>query len=446
MAVALKAVGCRVFAVCPPRGHSLPLTRAIEQLFDYAALRPVSSLCASIAASKPDLIVPCDDLAVQHLQELHRRCSQPGSGCDAEMAKLIENSLGSPEFFDVTTRRFELNRAARDLGILVPETALISEPGDLTRFESRQPFPWILKVDGSWGGHGVRIVHSMAEAQRALSDLMAPVGLGAALKRWAVNRDPYWLVHSLRPSTPRVTVQSYIAGRPANSAISSRNGKLLAGLCVEVISALSLTGSSTVVRVIEHRPMMEASQRIAEVLHLTGFYGFDFMIEERTGLSYLIEMNPRCTPLVPFQMGPGRDMVGALCSEISGGACVGRPITTDKTEIAYFPQAWRSNPNSEHLTTGYHDVPWAQTAFVEDLLRIPWPDRSLLARLWNRCRKMTFEDRVAQGIHFDDLGDEDDCGHSEHPANARTGSPKHRARVVRRAVRHLIGARELRAD
>jgi hypothetical protein len=75
------------------------------------------------------------------------------------------------------------------------------------------------------------------------------------------------------------------------------------------------------------------------------------MIENHSGIAYLIEMNPRCTPLCHFQLGPGRDLVGALCAGVSGKPATPRPVTTTEQQIAYFPQAWRSNPESPLIRT-----------------------------------------------------------------------------------------------
>jgi len=43
--------------------------------------------------------------------------------------------------------------------------------------------------------------------------------------------------------------------------------------------------------------MIETVKRIVSALHLTGLIGFDFMIETGTGAAWVIEMNPRNTPV-----------------------------------------------------------------------------------------------------------------------------------------------------
>lgn len=400
MSLALKDAGCNVIALCPARGHSILKTRAVQRSFTYSSLYPVRSLRHAITISKPDFIVPCDDIAVRHLHELYALSKTANDTVADSVASLIERSIGSPDSYGKTTARNEVMLAARELGLRVPETSLISGVGDLDDYRREHAFPWVLKVDGTWGGLGVRIVNNINEAKEAFSKLSSPLGALPAVKRLFVNRDPYWLLPCFEGSRPAVTVQSYIQGRPANSAIASLNGKVLAGVSVEVIGALSLTGSSSVVRVVENRQMMHASEQLVARLGLSGFHGFDFMIEAHSGIAYLIEMNPRCTPLCPLPLGHGRDMVSALCGKLSGDSPILRPGTIDQDVIAYFPQAWRWNPNSGLLRTSYHDVPWEHPELVEDLMKLPWPDRSLLAQVSNRFRRLSFEERIALGVQF----------------------------------------------
>ncbi|HEX4772325.1 MAG TPA: ATP-grasp domain-containing protein [Bryobacteraceae bacterium] len=400
MAMAFRESGCSVTALCPSRGHSLPLTTAVQSWFNYIGLDPLGSLRRAISSSKPHVIIPCDDTAVQHLHELYSVVSASNDTFHRQIALLIERSIGFPPHYSATVTRYEVMRIASTLGLAVPDTAIVRQTADLDVFQRRQPFPWVLKLDGTWGGSGVKIVRNINEARDEFRKMSAPLGAISALKRWLINQDPYWFRPWLRRARPAVIVQSHIDGRPANSAIACVGGKSIAGIGVEVIGALSITGCSSVVRVIENRQMMDASEKLAAKLQTSGFHGFDFMIENSTGVAYLIEMNPRCTPICHLQLGPGHDLVGAFCAEISGAQPNWRPQTTELNTIAYFPKAWHWNPKSELLRTSFHDVPWEEPALLADLIRLPWPDRSFLAQLYNRARHLTFEGHAADGVLF----------------------------------------------
>ena len=69
---------------------------------------------------------------------------------------------------------------------------------------------------------------------------------------------------------------------------------------------------------------------------------------------------------------------------------------TENDVIAYFPQALHWDPESPLLQSSFHDVPLDEPDLVSELLRTPWPDRSLLARITDRIRQNTFRDRSAR--------------------------------------------------
>src|SRR5438046_1764700 len=92
IALALARSGFAVEAVCPSR-HPIASTTVVQRLHSYNGLTPLLSFMAAIAASKPDLIVPGEDMAVRHLQGLDRR-QRRGK---AALCELNERSIGAPE-------------------------------------------------------------------------------------------------------------------------------------------------------------------------------------------------------------------------------------------------------------------------------------------------------------------------------------------------------------
>jgi predicted ATP-grasp superfamily ATP-dependent carboligase len=200
------------------------------------------------------------------------------------------------------------------------------------------------------------------------------------LKRFVFNRDPFWIRPWWLSVRPSIIAQAYVEGRPANCAVVCWEGKVLAGIGVEVISSAGQTGPATVVRAVNNCEMMEAAARIAKRLSLSGFFGLDFMIANGTDDAYLIEMNPRCTTLCHLQLGKGRNMVGALWAQLSGQPTPETPPVTENGLIAYFPQAW--NSKEQLLESSFQDIPKDEPELVAQLLR-PWPNRTLLYRLGN---------------------------------------------------------------
>jgi hypothetical protein len=120
-------------------------------------------------------------------------------------------------------------------------------------------------------------------------------------------------------------------------------------------------------------------------------------------------MNPRCTPLCHLQLGKGRDMIGSLRAQLSGEPYREIPPVTEDDTIAYFPQAWHWDRHSELLQSSFHDVPWNEPELVQELLKLPWPDRSVFARLSDRLRHLTFEHRASKGGTFASALDRKSC-------------------------------------
>jgi carbamoylphosphate synthase large subunit len=383
LAVRLAQAGIKVLAVCPVH-HPLLKTRAVRQTFPYSALRPLDSLQAAIETANPDFIIPCDDRALGHLHELHARARLMGvSGCI--LAALIEKSLGSPESYPIVSSRYDFLRIAREEGLRIPGTEQINSESDLESLQRRHAFPWVLKADGTGNGRGVRFVRGSEQSRPFLRELNQFYSFGRAVKWLCVNRDPFWLRPWWNGVKPAVIVQSYIHGRPANCGVVCWGGKVLAGIGVEVVNETEAMAHSSVVRVVDNPDMMLCAERIARRLNLSGFFGLDFMIEEGTGLTYLIEMNPRPTRLSSLRLGKGHDMIAELSAQLFGLQTREAPSVTQSKMIAYFPEV--SGSNSKLLESCYHDILEGEPELMQELQR-PWPTGTLIFRLMDRGSRL----------------------------------------------------------
>lgn len=362
--MAMANAGCTVDAVCPPR-HPLSKTSAVRQTHAYHSLTPLTSFADAIAAARPDLIVPGDDFAARLLHRLYyreQRCGEAGE----LVCSLIERSLGTPASFPVVFARAAFMEFAREEGIRVPETAVIADIDDLGKWIAQMGLPTVLKADGTSGGEGVRVVHTIEEAERSFRALQAPslVNLAQQAKRALVEQDKTFVWSALLRRRTVVNAQRFVAGREATSAVACWNGTVLAALHFEVLGKQYSAGPSSVVRLMENAEISGAAERIVRRLNLSGLHGLDFMLETRTGDAYLIEMNPRAAQVEHLTLGPGRDLPAALCAAVSGKPVKPGPKVTEKDTIALFPQEWIRNRASAFLESGYHDVPWGETELV----------------------------------------------------------------------------------
>lgn len=395
LASSLAKAGCEISAVCPVSQYPLAKVGAIRERFSYSSLAPLDSLIAAIERAQPQIIIPCDEAAVQHLHELHKHADRLEPSL-TDFTSLIERSLGSPQGYPIVHSRYDFLKLAREEGLRVPETSLIYTVDTLKTCRIDEAHPLVLKADGSWGGNGVRIAHTPQQARNFFSELSRPLGLLAALKQLLLSRNRFCLRRWYMGATPEIVAQAYISGRPANCAAFSWEGRVLACISVEVVSSRKRHGPASIVRVIDHPEMLAAAERIARRLQMSGFFGLDFMMEASTGTPYLIEINPRCTRLSHLQLGKGRDMVAALRAQLTGEPLQERPSVTQNLVIAYFPDACFGN--SEVLSQCFYDTPRDEPALIRQLLKDS-SDRTSLGRLVDRLRRL----RAAEGARADEV-------------------------------------------
>jgi ATP-grasp domain len=367
LAVALANAGFIMDAVCPSH-HPLGKTGEVRRIYRYRGLNAISSFAEAIAAAKPDLIVPGDDLAAQHLHLLYAR-EQRKNASGSKFCEVIERSLGTPQNFPALYARTKFIELAESEGIRVPKTAIIRNRIDLKNWVAKNGFPAVLKADCTSGGDGVKVVRDFEEAERALRVLQAPPLMARAAKRALVDNDPTLVWPSLLRRRSVVNAQAFVQGREATSAVACWKGEVLAALHFEVLNKGNASGPATVLRLIDNAEMHLAAQTMVRRLNLSGLNGFDFMLESGTGNAFLIEINPRSTQVGHLTLGLGRDIPAALFSAVSGQPVSPAAKLTDDHTIALFPQEWIRDSASPYLQSGYHDVPWDKPELIRACVR-----------------------------------------------------------------------------
>lgn len=360
--MALAEAGCTVDAVCQA-GHPLRVTSAVRQVYVYRGLAPLRSFANAIATSKPDLIVSADDLTTHHLHALHARERRSGTS-NSSLCNLIERSLGNAQSFPLVSERGAFMDIAQQECVRIPRTQVLRNADDLRGWIEQNGLPAVLKANGTSGGDGVKISRTLGEAERAFAKLQAPPLVARAAKHALLDHDQTLLWPSILRKRHTINAQTFVAGREATSTVFCWQGTVLASLHFEVINKASAAGHATVMRLIEHEEMSSAVERLVRRLGLSGFCGFDFMLEGETGNAYLIEINPRATQVGHLNLGPGRDLSAAMYAALTGEAVQPTPKVTEKETIALFPQEWVRDPRSAFLRDAYHDVPWQEPALV----------------------------------------------------------------------------------
>lgn len=346
---AFRDAGFDVGAVAVPQ-HPVHRSPAPNRTFDYRTKAPLKSLREAIASQTPDIIIPCDDRILGHLYALR------AVGND-DVSALIETSLGRGGASGVIAKRGTLGAISRLPDVDIPRTDTVDSVADLRDWAHKHSLPAVLKLDGSWGGKDVLVVRHESELRRTFWEMKLRQSVFRGLKRYLIEQDVEAL--GLRPK-PAITVQSFVAGRPANIAVACWRGEVVAQIAVEAVELASPFGMATVVRVVDGAAMVAAARSVCRHYMLSGLHGFDFVIEEGSGAVKLIEINPRATQIGHIPLGPGRDLATALFEVISGCPAPCRPHLEPR-DICLFPNEWRRDPQSLYLTNTYHDVPVDET-------------------------------------------------------------------------------------
>jgi biotin carboxylase len=261
--------------------------------------------------------------------------------------------------------RSRLPAIAAAAGVLMPPTDTIASLDELRIWTEREGFPVVLKTDRSWGGEGVVIAKNLKQARAAFGAMSRRPSMIRAMKRVLVNRDPNLLFRKFVDPAPTITAQKFINGKLANTAAACWKGEAIGALSVEVMVSYDAIGVATVVRPTLNEQMLETAARIVRELGVSGFCGFDFVIEQGSGRAYLIEINPRATQINHIALGAGRDLVGALRARIAGEPARPPVEVTQADAIALFPQEWERDPQSNFLTSAYHDIPLEEPALIQ---------------------------------------------------------------------------------
>jgi len=384
LAMELHAAGAHVSLIAP-NNHPARTLDFISNRATYRALSPRRSLESALLRFEPDMVIPCDERTVRDMHAVWRETGRQS------VKLLIEKSAAPAASFQIITSRAALLSLAQRQGVRIPTSMPLRDISELEKWSADNDAPFVLKADGSWAGFGVRIIASAAAATEAYLHMTRRAS-GRLAFREAVLEGNYFGIRSwLRRERPAMSAQGYIDGWPANIGVGCWQGEVLAAVCAEAVATGSATGPSTVARIIHNAEMIDAARRVVKALGLSGMIGFDFMIEAATGAAYLIEMNPRNTPICAVRLGPGRDLAEALVARLASRPVRERTARTERDIVVFFPDTWSDDPASPYLHSEYHDVPWEQPKLVRLLMQPERRERygvlRVLRRVWLAMNK-----------------------------------------------------------
>lgn len=364
LAMALSSLGCRV-ELMAPQEHPALATEAIEAHHRYWPMMPLAGLRRALGASRPDLLLLADELSFLLVEELSQWALATDSGEAEATLHLLRRSFGNLECLPLTRSRMALLTTAETAGVSIPLTTPVRNAADLRRIAQEMPGPWMLKADSTWGGFGVRKVDRPDRLISAWKRLQQPLGFRQSVKRGWKGKEWGHLHLWLRGANRDVIAQSFVQGRERTGMTVCSGGRLLAAVCLQVEEIGYANGPASKLRVVQDSAMLEAMRCVANATGISGFCGFDFMLDANTGEPHLLELNMRPTPLAHLSLGDGYDLCATLLRALLDLPEVkDRPTPVHGGLIATFPQHIQNDPTGSRLGDAFHDVPWSAPQLV----------------------------------------------------------------------------------
>jgi Carbamoyl-phosphate synthase L chain, ATP binding domain len=368
---ALQNAGFTVGVACRAKAF-LAHTRHRDHFFRLPEKNHGAGLLAAlrtiVSAWAPDFILPADDRTALFLTQVHECLVSEGNATG--MGALLRRSLGNPASTREALSKRQTLEIARELGIRAPAGRPVETVAETLEFARQHGFPVVLKRSFDFGGHGVFICQNQATVIAAWDVLRRNDTRMGRLRYWREQFRGRLMESAWLPSDPSVTVNQFIAGQSATSLTAAVGGDMLAVLTAQVEQTYpDLNGPASVVRLVRNEEMCRVSQIMLNHWGLTGLIGFDFILDA-SGQAWLLECNPRSTPLAHLGARVGEDLCAALYQRLVQKATVApwfqRPVPKELL-VAHFPQETWREPNSPYFQKAFHDVPVDDPALLEIL-------------------------------------------------------------------------------
>jgi hypothetical protein len=363
-----KAFGEAGFVVAALCGRSslLRSSQYLRQAYPLHARRlaPVvlHDLKAAFRQFQPDLIVPCDERAVQILAYFLRREQAAPRFLPPALLSCLRVSLGRLETFPDRSMKDATYAVARRAGVAIPESMPVAAEADITNAGRAFGYPFVLRRSHGASGDEVRICRDHAHAVAAFSRFASrPALLKTALRRM-LRSD--WF-----PQFSAILAQRYIAGLPGMTCAAAVEGRTAAIVTAITVQQKHETGPATVASLAPHPGMAEASGAMIAAFGASGLISFDFALDE-AGNAFLLECNAR--PTYILHLGPlaGVDLAHGFFEGVNGRM---PPASQFNSAIArtvsFFPESLALEPRSGIAGTGTHDVPWDDPVLLRAILR-----------------------------------------------------------------------------
>lgn len=314
-------------------------------------------LVRTIDSVAPDMLVPCDEMAVRLLFNL---VLAPPTGLapklQAGLIELISRSLGDPRHYAASIDKTLLPTVAAELGVPMPPCAVARGVEDAIEHAAALGYPVVVKQRFGFAGQGVAVASSRDDLAAAVTTLLRPdqLDLGERLP-------------------PRLLVQAYIVGPHHSQALVAQRGEPLASFAWErFVATMPVKGQTSVVRFVRSPATLANSETLARGLGISGFFNVQFVIDEATGIPHLLEINRRVVTHMHLGERVGRNLPRALMRALEGLPAEAPTAVADAAggKVVVFPREWLRDRHSRHLVELPVDAPWDDPALLAAMLAL----------------------------------------------------------------------------
>ncbi len=351
----LDRAGFEVFSLCPKKSL-IAKTKFLKGSILYPTFTYSRSkffylwIVYAILTLKPQVVLPGDEetiLAMQNVANLTKNIPFLGF-----VSTLLRQTMSPEEFDSITLSKSEFQEKCKEWGIRTPQNIIVRDLVEARAAAKKMLFPLVVKHDSGYGGSGVCICENEEELTKYFQ-IIEKVSLVTVLKN-QVKRIFFITILSAKQS---ISLQQYIEGVVGIAPFCADKGEVFASNSMLKIRTFpGKTGPTAVAEGIDNKEIEAFSEIVAQKLEISGFSSLDFIIDSKSGLPYVIEINPRPTP--SCHIGEGH-IVNDLC-EIYFKGLNGIPLIKNNYfayTIAMYPGEKRRDPQSNFLKTAYHDVP-----------------------------------------------------------------------------------------
>jgi len=368
----LSRVGWSVAAMCK-RDSLLWQTRFVDKKY-VCPITPREILMPLVFALRnwePDFVVPGDRWSLRYLQGM--ASSTLVGMVFPQVTDLLRKSLGHSDAYGVLDSKTALLSTVRTMdAVHTPRNREVnSVEHALSVIEGEYDFPIVVKQEHCSGGAGVWICRDRREVESVVSDLLQDKSEESFLySLWKTYNQIPFMRDIDDPGS--VSVQRFIDGEPHLHSFVALEGKIIGGNTVQ--RELPYDGPHSPhcrYRATENEEIQTSARAIVDKTGFSGFGCFDFIVDRKRNVPYLIECNPFPVNVAHLGHVLGKDLCKALrrrlTNQLQNVSENKSKLENDEGIAIIFPYELYRDPYSNKLLQHSHDVPLDDPKLIESI-------------------------------------------------------------------------------